>query len=73
VFSLGVLAYEALTGRAPFPAPADFLVRAGERLPAPAPLAGVPEKVAALVLACLGAEPEQRPRAAEIAEAARRD
>jgi hypothetical protein len=66
VFSLGVLAYEALTGHAPFAIPAILLARARQPLPEPEPLAGVSADVAALVLACLRAEPTERPRAKEL-------
>jgi len=69
VFSLGVLAYEALTGRSPFAVPPVLLVRARQPIPAPAPLDGVDATVASLVLTCLRVEPAERPRAKEIAEA----
>jgi serine/threonine-protein kinase len=68
VFSFGVLAYEALTGRSPFPVPPVLLARAGQPLPEPTLLDGVPRDVAALVLACLRAEPALRPTADEVAE-----
>jgi len=69
VFSLGVLAYEALTGKAPFAIPAILLARARQPLPEPDRLEGVSAEVAALVLACLRAEPGERPRARELAAA----
>jgi hypothetical protein len=69
VFSLGVLAYEALTGRSPFPIPPVLLVRARQPIPTPAPLDGIDANVASLVVACLCVEPSERPRAKEIAEA----
>jgi Protein kinase domain len=69
VFSLGVLAYEALTGRSPFAVPPVLLVRARQPIPTPAPLDGIDAMVASLVLACLRVEPSERPRAKEVAEA----
>ena len=68
VFSLGVLAYEALTGRSPFAVPPVLLVRSRQPIPTPAPLDGVDAEVAELVLACLRVEPSERPRAKEVAE-----
>jgi hypothetical protein len=69
VFSLGMLAYEALTGRSPFAVPPVLLVRSRQPIPTPAALDGVDAKVASLVLACLRVEPTDRPRAKEIADA----
>jgi len=68
LFSLGVLAYEALTGRSPFAVPAVLLVRARQPIPTPGPLDGVNTRVASVVLACLRVEPSERPRAREVAE-----
>jgi hypothetical protein len=67
VFSFGVLAYEALTGRSPFPVPPVLLVRARQLIPAPAPLDEVDDPLASLVLACLRVEPSERPRAKDLA------
>jgi hypothetical protein len=69
VFALGVLAYEALTGRAPFAIPAILLARAREAIPVPAAPEGIPPDLGALLVACLRADPQRRPRAAEIAAA----
>ncbi len=69
MFSFGILAYEALTGRAPFPVPPVILARGGHPLPAPSPLDGIDAPVAAMVLACLRAAPAERPRAKDVAEA----
>jgi hypothetical protein len=69
VFSFGILAYEALAGRAPFPVPPVLLVRARQPIPTPAPLDGIGDHVASLVLACLHVEPSERPRAKEVAAA----
>jgi len=68
VFSFGVLAYEALTGRTPFPVPAILLVRARQPIPQPAPIEGVAEAISKLVVACLQAEPSKRPTAKEVAD-----
>jgi tRNA A-37 threonylcarbamoyl transferase component Bud32 len=68
VFSLGILAYEALTGRSPFAVPPVLLVRSRQPIPTPAPLDGIDAKVASLVLACLRVEPNERPRAKDVAE-----
>jgi hypothetical protein len=69
VFSFGILAYEALTGQSPFTVPPVLLARSGKQLPEPAAPEGVARPVAEVVLACLRAEPSQRPRAREVAEA----
>jgi hypothetical protein len=68
VFSLGVLAYEAITGRLPFAVPVVLMVRARQPIPQPSSPEGVPEAVAALVLACLHVDPSLRPRARQVAE-----
>ena len=68
VFSLGVLAYEALTGRSPFAVPPVLLVRSRQPIPTPAPLDGVDARIASVVLACLHVEPSDRPRAKELVE-----
>ncbi len=68
VFSFGVLAYEALSGRSPFAVPAVLLVRSRQPIPTPAPLDGIDVGVASLVLACLRVEPSERPRAREIVD-----
>jgi tRNA A-37 threonylcarbamoyl transferase component Bud32 len=68
VFSLGVLAYEALTGRSPFAVPPVLLVRARQPIPTPAPLDGVDARVASVLLACLRVEPSERPRAKELVD-----
>jgi biopolymer transport protein ExbB/TolQ len=67
VFSFGIVAYEALTGRAPFAVPPVLLVRAGQTIPEPLPIAAAPTSFGALILSCLHLEPTKRPRAKEIA------
>jgi serine/threonine-protein kinase len=69
LFSFGVLAYEALSGRAPFAVPAVLLVRKRQPIPDPAPLEGVGDEVTKLLLACLRAEPSERPTADRVASA----
>jgi len=66
VFSLGVLAYEALTGRSPFVVPPVLLVRSRQPIPTPAPLDGIDPEVASVVLACLHVEASERPRAGDV-------
>jgi len=68
LFSFGILAYEALSGRAPFAVAPILLTRAGKPIPAPPPLEGVPGGVASLVLACLSVDPLERPSAKELAD-----
>lgn len=67
VFSFGVLAYEALTGRSPFAVPPVLLVRARQPIPTPAPLDGIEAAVASLILACMRVEGSERPRAKDLA------
>jgi serine/threonine-protein kinase len=74
VFSLGFVAYEMLTGRAPFERP---LVKSPkDRRPPPDPpppiaslLPGLPAELAAIVDQCLQFTPGARPDAATIARA----
>jgi len=66
IFSLGVLAYEALTGRSPFAVPPVLLVRARQPIPTPVPIDGVDAKVAETVFACLRVEASTRPRAGDV-------
>ena len=68
IFSFGVLAYEALTGRSPFDVPAVLLVRSRKPVPVPPPPEGVREEIATLVVACLQQDPEKRPTARRLAE-----
>ncbi|HEY6105229.1 MAG TPA: protein kinase, partial [Anaeromyxobacteraceae bacterium] len=75
VYALGVLAYQLLTGRVPFPS--DDAVEV-ERMhltappPRPSALAPVPPALDAVVVRCLQKAPDQRyPSAAAVLEAAR--
>ncbi len=73
VYSLGVLAFEILTGRLPFEAKTLLEVTAAHLEAPPPTLATVrPDsdpQLTALVQRCLNKRPEQRPYAKEIAEA----
>lgn len=70
-YSLGVLLYQTLTGRVPFPAETwDDLTRARQGDPLPPPLTGVPglpEPVAEVCHRCLVRDPAQRPTAHQVA------
>ena len=66
MFALGVVAYELLSGRAPF-AEAPVLARlAGRSCPPPAALEN---RIGAFVERCLSFDPAKRPSAAEAEEA----
>ena len=72
LYSLGVVAYEALAGVRPFPGDHPVaVVLAHLQEPPPALPAGVPAPVAALVMALLAKDPADRPlSAAELADRA---
>ena len=64
LFSLGVVLYEAITGRVPYggatPAEVSAAHRRGELLPPSAHVGGVPAQLDAVLLQALRAEPERR-------------
>jgi hypothetical protein len=69
IFSFGIVAYEALCGRAPFEIPPVLLALAGQPIPKPAPLSGdVDATVCAMLEACLSSDAGARPSAARVYE-----
>jgi serine/threonine-protein kinase len=74
VYSLGVTLYESLTGQVPFPYshPAQVITAHVAERPVPpsARVPGIPPRLDAIVLGCLGKRPEERPRnGTEVADA----
>jgi Protein kinase domain len=69
LFSFGILAYEALSGRSPFSVSPVLLLHSKKPIPEPVPLDGVRKEIAELVLACLAIDPTKRPRAKDVAQA----
>ncbi|MEI8256184.1 MAG: serine/threonine-protein kinase, partial [Deltaproteobacteria bacterium] len=73
VFAFGIIAYEVLTGRAPFELPAVMQAFAGAPLSAvlPIEIEGLGPAFARVVLECLSADPALRPRMRSIQAALR--
>ncbi|HET9517053.1 MAG TPA: serine/threonine-protein kinase [Actinoplanes sp.] len=72
VYTLGVLLYEMVTGRSPYPARTAATILAAGRVAhlAPTPVlavAGLPDQVGEIVRACMAKVPEARPRSADAA------
>jgi hypothetical protein len=65
MFAFGIVAYEVLTGRAPFPMPPILVAMAGLTLPQPS-MDGIPEPVAKWICDCLAVDPKQRPSAGAV-------
>jgi serine/threonine-protein kinase len=72
IYSLGIVAYEALAGRRPFRGESQVSIAMAHIKEAPPELpVTVPEPVRQLVMACLAKKPEGRPQSAEdLAKAA---
>jgi serine/threonine protein kinase len=71
IYSLGVVAYECLTGAPPFVAGSDIATALAHRdQPVPTLPDTVPPDLADLVTRCLAKDPQQRPTAAEITRSA---
>jgi eukaryotic-like serine/threonine-protein kinase len=71
VYALGVVLFEALTGYPPVAARTWQEAHAAHRKGTPAPplaIAGLPRRVTRLYLACVAADPADRPTAGELAE-----
>jgi len=73
IYSLGIVAYEALAGRRPFRGESQVSIAMAHIKEAPPELpVTIPEEVRRLVMSCLEKKPEARPRTAEdLAKAAK--
>ncbi|MEU0556298.1 serine/threonine-protein kinase [Dactylosporangium sp. NPDC006015] len=70
VYALGVLLYQCLTGRIPWPASTDEQVLRAHRFTPPEalpPIPGLPPEIAELCTSCLSKVPECRPTAVALA------
>lgn len=64
-FAFGIIAYELLTGRAPFKVPPVLLAMTGQSAPQP-PMDGIDERIAAAIESCLSTDPAARPTMGKI-------
>jgi len=68
IYAVGLLAYELLTGEAPFNSPSPAETMAAQLTRAPAPIekvrTDVPPELLEIVMACLAKQPEKRPQTA---------
>lgn len=75
VFSFGVIAFEVLTGKAPFPEPPALMQLAGRVPPPPPPLRSmcteIAPSIAAILDRCLSRIPGDRPSSAELSDTLR--
>jgi len=73
IYSLGIVAYEALSGRRPFRGESQVSIAMAHIKEAPPELPGtIPDAVRSLVMSCIAKKPEGRPASAEaLARAAR--
>ncbi len=73
IYSLGIVAYEALSGRRPFRGESQVSIAMAHIKEAPPELPGtIPEPVRKLVMSCIAKKPEGRPASAEaLARAAK--
>ncbi len=69
VFAFGLIAWELLSGRRPFQAPALYFALAGVPLPTPAPLPStITGELAEVLLRSVSAVPSERPSAPELVQ-----
>ncbi|WP_033345643.1 serine/threonine-protein kinase [Catenuloplanes japonicus] len=71
VYALGVLLYETVTGRVPYPADTWDDLAEALAVPEPPPTDGMPAEVAAICLRCLDRDPLRRPTAYQVADVLR--
>jgi hypothetical protein len=71
VFAFGIIAYEMLTGGAPFEVPPILLAMAAQPIPVPPAIddARLPEALRTALMDCLSAEPARRPRSRQLSSA----